>query len=306
MDVRFSKKVNRVQQAVIQELNKLAIVHLYLLGFEKEDLNNFTLALTNPSTQQEMLKAELWQQKLSAYAEATRNEGGIAAMSHTDAKRFFFNWSDREIIEDFKKQRMERAIAQELQDTPLIIRQTGVFKDVDEKFGDPEAAAMMSGQTGMEGGMDDMGGGMEGLGGMNEPPLAGGENDFGSPADLPPVIGQGKGFKEGGNVIYESEGQLRVFNKKPKMSDNQFNSVVEGLVSDKKGKKIKKEVANKKIIKENETRKKILNESAKDMIGEIDQLLKEGDTINKKRVINEVNLDKLDLTDINVDEDKKD
>jgi hypothetical protein len=43
-------------------------------------------------------------------------------MSHTEAKRMFFGWSDREIVEDFKKQRMERAIAQELQDTPLIIR----------------------------------------------------------------------------------------------------------------------------------------------------------------------------------------
>ena len=32
--------------------------------------------------------------------------------------------SDREIIEDFKIQRMERAISQELQDTPLVIKNT--------------------------------------------------------------------------------------------------------------------------------------------------------------------------------------
>jgi hypothetical protein len=39
---------------MIQELNKIAIIHLYILGFE-DDLDNFTLTL-NPSTQAEMLK----------------------------------------------------------------------------------------------------------------------------------------------------------------------------------------------------------------------------------------------------------
>lgn len=299
LDVRFSKKINRIQQSVIQELNKLAIVHLYLLGFDKEDLNNFNLMLTNPSTQQELLKQELWQQKGSVYSELTRNEGGIAAMSHTEAKRLLFNWSDREIINDFKKQRMERAIAQELQDTPLIIRSTGIFHDIDKKFGDPEAAAMMSGQTGMEGG-DDMGG-IGDLGGA-PPPLEGGENDFGSPGALPAVIGQGKGFKEKGNVIYEEEGKLKVMNIKSKMTDTKFNNIVENLVHDGKNNKTEKEVENKKIIRENETRKKLLNQSAKSMISEIDGLLKEGDSINKGRKINEENIKDLGLEDFDIDD----
>jgi hypothetical protein len=301
MDIRFSKKINRVQQAVIQELNKIAIVHLYLLGFDEEDLNNFSLMLTNPSTQQELLKQELWQQKGSVYSELTRNEGGIAAMSHTEAKRLFFGWSDREIIEDFKKQRMERAIAQELQDTPLIIRQTGIFADIDEKFGDPEAAAMMSGQTGMEGGMEGGIGDLEGGLGENPPSLEGGGNEFGSPGALPPIIGQGKGFKEKGNVIYESEGKLHVYNKRPKLTDTQFNSIVENLVDDGKNKKTKKEVENKKIIRENKSKIKTLNQNAKFMIGEINNLLKEGDTINKQKKINEEKLD-LNLDDFDLDD----
>ena len=303
MDVRFTKKINRIQQAMIQELNKMAIIHLYLLGFDKEDLNNFTLMLTNPSTQHELLKSEMWTQKIGAYNEATRNEGGIAPMSHTEAKRLFFNWSDRDIIEDFKKQRMERAIAQELQDTPLIIRQTGIFTDIDEKYGDPEAAAMMTGQTGMG---DDMGMGgdmMGGLGGMDAtpPPMAGGENEFGSPASLPPVIGQGKGFKEKGNVIYEDEtGKLQLMNMKPKMTSNEFTNVLEGLVSN-GNKKAKQEAENKKIIKENEKRVKTLNQNAKNMITEIDGLLKEGDTINPEKKINEEKID-MDLNDFNLDD----
>jgi len=142
------------------------------------------------------------------------------------------------------------------------------------------------------------------MGGMNEPPLAGGENDFGSPGGLPPVIGQGKGFKEDGNVLYEDEkGQLKIY-KPRQMSETAFNNVVESLVTDKKGKKIKKEIENKKIIKENEHRKRNLNKNAKDMIGEIGELLKEGNTINPnhKQQINEVelkldNLDDIDLGD---------
>ena len=38
--------------------------------------------------------------KAQTYTELTRAEGGIAAMSHTNAKRLMFNWSDREIVND--------------------------------------------------------------------------------------------------------------------------------------------------------------------------------------------------------------
>lgn len=133
-DIRFAKKVARIQQALIQELNKMAITHLLLLGYDSNDITNFKLTLTNPSTQQEQLKVELLQTKAQVYSEVTRNEGGISAMSHTLAKRLLFNMSDREIIEDFRRQRMERAISQELQDTPLIIKRTGVFDPVDDKY----------------------------------------------------------------------------------------------------------------------------------------------------------------------------
>ena len=41
LDIRFNRTVNRVQQSILMELNKIAIIHLYLLGFE-DDLTNFT------------------------------------------------------------------------------------------------------------------------------------------------------------------------------------------------------------------------------------------------------------------------
>lgn len=133
-DIRFAKKIARIQQAMIQELNKMAIIHLLLLGYNTEDVTNFKLTLTNPSTQQEQLRIELLQTKAQVYSEITRNEGGIAAMSHTNAKRLIFNKSDREIIEDFRMQRMERALSQELQDTPLVIKRTGIFDPIDDKY----------------------------------------------------------------------------------------------------------------------------------------------------------------------------
>ncbi|MFW6219649.1 MAG: portal protein [bacterium] len=134
MDVRFAKKVNRIQQALIQELNKMAMIHLYLLGFE-DDMNNFTLRLTNPSIQSDLLKIEAWQSKVGLYQDMTDARNGIAPLSHTEAKRLVFNMSDAEIIEDLKMQRMEQALINELKETPSIIPKTGFFNDIDRKYG---------------------------------------------------------------------------------------------------------------------------------------------------------------------------
>ncbi len=58
-DIRFARTINRIQKSMLAELNKVAIVHLFLLGFEDE-LSNFTIGLTNPSTQADLLKIDVW------------------------------------------------------------------------------------------------------------------------------------------------------------------------------------------------------------------------------------------------------
>jgi len=136
-DIRFTKKVNRIQQAMIQELNKMAMIHLKLLGYSGDDLSDFSLTLTNPSMQNELVKAEVLREKAQTYTELTRSEGGIAAMSHTRAKSLVFNMSDGEIVDDLKQQKMEMAVKQELQDAPVIIKSTGLFKDIDDMYGEP-------------------------------------------------------------------------------------------------------------------------------------------------------------------------
>lgn len=62
-DIRFARTIERVQKILVSELNKIAIVHLYVLGYRDESLLDFSLALTNPSTVYELEKLNLWKEK---------------------------------------------------------------------------------------------------------------------------------------------------------------------------------------------------------------------------------------------------
>ena len=153
-DIRFSRTINRIQQSILQELNKIAIIHLYLLGFEDE-LDNFTLTLNNPSTQAEMLKVEHLQLKVTLLKDAVSDIGnGFGTMSWTRAHREIMGWSDDEIKKDLLEQRMEKAAAAELGNTPSIIKHTGMFDDVDRLYGDYEAALKGGSGEGAEGGAE--------------------------------------------------------------------------------------------------------------------------------------------------------
>ena len=168
LDIRFARTINRIQQSIIQELNKIALIHLFLLGMEDE-LNNFTLMMTNPSGQSDLLKIESWKEKITMYKDATSDQSqmGILPVSHTWAKKNILGMSDNEVILDLQQQRMERAIGAELMNTAQIIRRTGVFDDVDKKYGIPEEERKQIEDTLAQGGgaADQMGGGMPGGGG---------------------------------------------------------------------------------------------------------------------------------------------
>ena len=58
-DIRFSRSIQRIQKTVIAELNKLAMIHLYSHGYEGDDLMDFTLKLSNPSSIAQQQKLEL-------------------------------------------------------------------------------------------------------------------------------------------------------------------------------------------------------------------------------------------------------
>jgi len=58
-DIRFSRTITRIQKTIIAELNKIAMVHLYAHGFEGEQLVDFELKLSNPSSVAQQQKLEL-------------------------------------------------------------------------------------------------------------------------------------------------------------------------------------------------------------------------------------------------------
>ena len=154
LDIRFARTINRIQKAIIQELNKIAIIHLYVLGFEDE-LENFSLGLTNPSTQAELLKLEQWQTKITLYKDAVGDPGsGIAPVSATWAKKFILGMSDEEIKLDSQQQRFEKALSGELEKTAETIKKTGLFNNVDKLYGEPVKADEPAGEAGDEPGLD--------------------------------------------------------------------------------------------------------------------------------------------------------
>jgi hypothetical protein len=179
MDIRFARTINKIQKSLIQELNKVALIHLYLMGMEDE-LNNFQLSLSNPSTQSDLLKIESWKEKVTLYKDATSDQSqmGILPVSHTWAKKNILGMSDAEVLLDLQQQRLERALGFELQNTQNVIKRSGVFDEVDKKYGIPEEerekamAAAGGGEAGGGdmGGMSAMGGGDMG-GGAPEPPV---------------------------------------------------------------------------------------------------------------------------------------
>jgi len=283
-DIRFAKKINRIQQAMIQELNKMAMIHLYLLGYSGEDLTDFTLTLTNPSTQAEQLKAELFREKAQTYTELTRTEAGIAAMSHTNAKRLIWNMSDKEIVEDLKQQKLEKVIMQELQDAPVSIKKTGLFADIDKRYGSPVEGMPMGGQEGMpapEGGAGAPGLPPAGGAPTGAPPLGGGmpEPTGGAPAPLPSME---ESFEK--NVHKLVYGDVEETESTPKN---------------------KKELKNKKIIHENDKKNSELNSKAESMITEIDNLINEGEQFNSYKEEPEINLEEIDVSVLEGEEKKK-
>lgn len=173
MDVRFTRRINRIQQAFLMELTKIASIHLYVLGFNDE-LTNFSLSMSNPSTQAEQLEIDNIAKKITAVRDAVTDPGsGIPIMSQTRALKEILKWSDKDIQNNLEEIRLEKAIAAELEKTTQIIKKTGLFDTVDRIYGEPGAEYQED--QGSEGGDQGEGG-----------PLGGGGGSFGGgmPMDM--------------------------------------------------------------------------------------------------------------------------
>lgn len=270
MDVRFTRTINRIQQAFLMEMNKIASIHLYLLGFE-DDLTNFTLSMTNPSTQAEQLEIDNVTKKISAIQTAVADPGtGIPIMSLTRALKQIMKWSDKEIQDNFEEIRLEKALATELQMTNAIIKRTGIFDNVDRIYGEPNAQYPEQPQ-----GQDQGGGGMGGPGGGAPPPMpSGGGDDFGSALDS---IGA-PGSESGGDSIQGNSGEMPIGDAAAGGAEGaapqplQENKLLTELLN--KSSHIKKEQAATKRVKSYNDAF-MINEEFDSMINSIDKFLGE-------------------------------
>jgi hypothetical protein len=75
LDIRFSRTISVLQRIILAELNKLAMIHLYSKGFDGEDLINFELKLSNPSTVALQQKLEVLSTKIDIAGKA--KESGL-------------------------------------------------------------------------------------------------------------------------------------------------------------------------------------------------------------------------------------
>jgi hypothetical protein len=146
LDIRFARTINRIQKSMLQELNKIAIIHLFILGFEDE-LSNFTLSLTNPSTQADLLKIDVWKEKLMAYKDTVTPIEGIAPASVSWAKKHILGFSDEDIKLDLQQQRIEKAVSTELTNTPNVIKKTGLFDTLDKLYTEGPVSSDAQAQT---------------------------------------------------------------------------------------------------------------------------------------------------------------
>jgi len=76
-DIRFSRTIARIQRTILSEMNKIAIVHLYCQGFTDEDLLDFSLKLSNPSTIAQQQKLELFRTRFEVASSALAVPGLI-------------------------------------------------------------------------------------------------------------------------------------------------------------------------------------------------------------------------------------
>lgn len=96
-DVRFARTIERIQKIVVAELNKIAIIHLFLLGYSGEDLTDFNLKLASSSMVHEQQQLELLRLRFEVTGMATE---GI--LDRETIYRKIFKLSDAE-IEDIRE-----------------------------------------------------------------------------------------------------------------------------------------------------------------------------------------------------------
>jgi hypothetical protein len=108
-DIRFASTITRLQRNIISELEKIAVVHLYTLGYKGKDLISFKLHLNAPSKIAELQELEHWRTKFEIAGSAT--EGFF---SKRWVAKNIFDLSDEELIRNQREMFYDRKITAEI------------------------------------------------------------------------------------------------------------------------------------------------------------------------------------------------
>ncbi len=160
-DVRFSRTIGRIQRIIVSELTKIAIVHLYVQGYQDASLVDFELELSNPSTIFEQEKLEIWSNKISL------------ASDMAESKMFSKKWMYNQIF-NMSEDEIEEVQQEVIKDQKEAWR----MEQISSEGNDPAASKQKSesGATsdlGGGGGGEELGGGGGGEGGGGEGELPG-------------------------------------------------------------------------------------------------------------------------------------
>lgn len=115
-DIRFSRTIARVQRTVLAELNKIAIIHLYCHGFSDNDLLDFSLKLSNPSTIAQQQKLELFKSRFEAAGAALQTPGLV---DKTWVQKNIIRLTEDEIMTIRKGQKNDKMLELEIEATQI-------------------------------------------------------------------------------------------------------------------------------------------------------------------------------------------
>ena len=158
-DIRFSRTIQRIQKTIVSELNKIAMIHLYVHGYSDETLLDFDLKLSNPSSIAQQQKLELIRTKFDI--------AGAAPEGFVDKewiRKHIIDLNDDEIARIEKGREKDKIRDMELEGIQLPQKDSIMFGD--EGGGD-------------DGGGDDSGGGGGDLFGGGGDDAGGGDDDGG-------------------------------------------------------------------------------------------------------------------------------
>ena len=187
-DIRFARTVARIQGCIINELIKIAMIHLYLRGYRGNELTDFEIKMTNPSTVAELQKNELWRARMELVQQA-----GEGVFDTTFIYKNFLHLTDETIDMIRKGQIMDKMFQSKL----LQLEQGGMM-GMDSMGGMGGLGGM-----GMGGGF---GGGM-GMGGMGGMDLLGGGGMGGAEPNITGLPMEG--FNPAAGSFGQSDGKMK-------------------------------------------------------------------------------------------------